>query len=582
MKPIHHYRDEMKNRGEEPLFRIPVDLGVGCPHRDIQGRGGCTFCPEHGSRAMQIMTCQTIEEQLKKALLFARNRYRAKRFMLYCQAFSSTVNLDAKRKALFHQLLRSHPFDAISIGTRPDCLGDDVLDFLQELQQQTEVWIELGVQTVHNKTLRRIQRGHTWETSREAILRLHERNINVLVHVILGLPGENKTDFIKTADQLTRLPIDGIKLHNLHVIRNTQLAKEYRSEPFPVFLEHDYAECAMDFLRHIPSHWPVMRLCTDTPPDQLLAPIWSMTKGAFLEYVERQMIMREWSQGDSCALKNSTAKTQPLSVRPVTTEDGSLTFWNDDYKEHYHTPVGARLEAIEKYIRPARLSERIKKHPVELLDICFGLGYNTLCACEQAQTVMQHPLHVTALEMDRRVVGQAAQLRPAQPDDMFSWSEKLHSLHDYQHTHTPSFDITLHWGDARHTIQQLNNNTYDILFLDAFSTQRNSELWTLDFFKQLARVIRPDGVLLTYCAALPVRGGLLRAGFYLGETDPIGRKRPGTLASLDPSIPSTPLNLEEQDLLLNTDRGRPYRDPNLCRSNKEILRTRQNELLANN
>jgi len=569
MKPIRNYRDMMTEHGEEPLFRIPVDLGTGCPHRDLDGRGGCTFCPEHGSRAMQIMPCKSIEEQVATAIIFARNRYRAKRFMLYCQAFSSTLNLDDEMKALYRRILGMHPFDAMSIGTRPDCLGDDVLDFLQELQEETDLWIELGVQTIHDATLRHIHREHDWATSRAAIERLHARNIKTIVHVILGLPGETQEQMEQSADQLAGLPLDGIKIHNLHVIRGTRMADEYREDPFPVYNEYDYAEMLMGFLRHIPYSLPVMRLCTDTAADDLLAPVWSMSKCAFLEYVQRQMIKREWMQGDRCARKLNRMEGTELIVKPVTTEDGSLTFWNEEYKEHYHTPMGARLEAEEKYVRPSNLEKRLVKADVQLLDICFGLGYNSLCACETAEKIRAHRLEVTALEMDRRVVGKAAHALS---------SRVLQKLHDHGQVHETYFNINMRWGDARHTIQGLRDHWYDIVFLDAFSTQRNSELWTQDFFEQILRVIHPTGVLLTYCAALPVRAGLIKAGFYVGETEPVGRKRSGTIASRDPDSLSFSLSPKEMHLLQTTERGRPYRDPTLCRSNKEILRTRQEEI----
>jgi radical SAM superfamily enzyme len=140
MKPVHHYREYMISRYGAPLFRIPVDTGRGCPHRDADGGGGCTFCPEHGARAVQTAKCETLEQQIDEAMQFSRRRYGAKRFMLYFQAFSATHDLDESTRELYLRLLERHTFDAVSVGTRPDCLGDDTLAFLSELRPRMDVW----------------------------------------------------------------------------------------------------------------------------------------------------------------------------------------------------------------------------------------------------------------------------------------------------------------------------------------------------------------------------------------------------------------------------------------------------------
>ncbi len=574
--PYLQYKDYMKARYGEPLFRVPIDFNLGCPNREADGSGGCTFCNVRGSKAVQTIGKVSVEEQMAEAIRFARNRYGAKKYMAYIQAFSATFG--ENQQPLYLDLLNAFDFAAVSIGTRPDCLTPQAYEFLVELNHHIEVWVELGVQTVHDRTLERINRGHDWAASERAIKRLHELGISVAVHVILGLPGETGQDFRKTADTLAALPIDAVKIHNLHIERGTTLAKEHALTPLPVLMEHDFAEHLMDFIRRMPPDIPIMRLTTDTLDAELIAPKWHMAKGQFRDYVVQQMVCREWKQGDLFA--GTTEQDAPSTLKTVTTDDGSITFWNEDYKEHYHTPAGARLEAEEKYIVPGKLQERLAEGDVRLLDVCFGLGYNSLCALNLTGKDAPSTLSITALEMDRRVVHAAANTIQTVETDRFNWRNTLAELHNNQESRlTDHASIKMHWGDARYTVTKLSPNEFDLIFLDAFSTQRNSELWTVDFFRKLKAVMKPDAVLLTYCAAIPVRAGLMEAGFFVGETDPVGRQRGGTLAAMRKMDIELPLPEAELKMILETTRGLPYRDPHGVWTNKEILRDRQERIV---
>ena len=574
MTPIHSYKDYMKARYGEPLFRVPVDTGRGCPHREPGGGGGCTFCTEFGARAVQTRSAGGMDEQIRAAIDFARKRYRAHRFMLYLQAFSATRNLDEAAKEEIRRMVDVAAFDAVAIGTRPDCLNADVMQFLCELNAEREVWVELGIQTVHDATLKRINRGHDWACSKDALQRLADAGICTVAHVIIGLPGEGSAQFNETAEQLAALPITAVKLHNLHVIRGSRMAEEFLEEAFPVYDTYDYAEFLMQFLRRTPWERPIVRMTTDTPEDELVIPHWHRSKGQFLDYIQQQMVCREWRQGD--LVKNAAAVEPPADAgRPVVTEDGSITLWNETYREHYHTPVGARMEAEEKYVIPVALRERLQQGDVRLLDICFGMGYNALSACERASDMGAGMLEVDALEMDRRVVGQASRVVQSPRNAHFSWADALRQLYEDGSCQGAHFRLNMSWGDARYRIQALEKGQYDVVFLDAFSTQRNSELWTQDFFELIHERMKPDGVLVTYCAALPVRSGLLKAGFFVGQTRPVARSRGGTLASVRENQIHIAVDAEELNAIRNTPRGLPYRDPYLCWTNREILRTRQ-------
>ncbi len=233
-KPYRQYKDYLIERHGESLFRVPIDFNFGCPNRELDGSGGCTFCNVRGSAAVQTIGTSTVQEQMAEAIRFARDRYGAKKYMAYIQAFSATFG--ESQQPMYLELLDSFDFTAVSIGTRPDCLTPQAYDFLVELNKHIEVWVELGVQTVHDRTLERINRGHDWSSSEGAIKKLHGLGIKVAVHAILGLPGETAGDFQQTADILAALPIDAIKIHNLHIEKGTTLALEHALTPLPVLM----------------------------------------------------------------------------------------------------------------------------------------------------------------------------------------------------------------------------------------------------------------------------------------------------------------------------------------------------------
>jgi len=574
---IFEYRDYLKKRYGEILYRVPIDTGGKCPHRQADGSGGCTFCPEDGARAVQLGKGGDIREQLYKGVRFAQRRYKGTAFMAYLQTYTSTFTSLSVIKEQVEVILETDGIKAIAFGTRPDCLRADVLDYFQILNKEVDVWVELGVQTCHNHTLKKINRGHNWQSSHDAIIELHKAGLSVAVHLILGLPGETVEDMRQTIKTVTTLPIDAIKLHNLHIIQHTELAKEYAKEPFPLYSEHEYSDLLLKLLPHIPAHIPIIRLTTDTAGGMLLAPHWTMSKGQFRKHLAKQMRARGITQ--SSALRDGSspvraANLQESSEMSVTTDDGSVTFYNDTIKEHYHTLAGARSEAEKKYVIPGKLQQRLQQGPVHLLDICFGLGYNSLLSCDMAMKLGKK-LHITALEMDSTVVAKAA-LGLREDNAYFNWNNCLKTLVAKGFWEEKGCSIQLNWGDARHTVKQLAPQ-FDLIWLDAFSTQRNSELWTVDFLKKLHPLLAQNGAILTYCAAIPVRSGFKEAGFYIGETDPFGRQRGGTIASINKGIISRPI--PERDLyLMGTSRGVPYRDPSGTRTNKEILRAREYEI----
>lgn len=614
--PFCRYSAYMAECYGEPLYRVAVDLGFGCPHRSRDGSGGCTFCAEDGGRARQIGRIEDPVVQVRAGLKFARRRYDAARFMLYIQAHTGTFAQPDRLLLEIEQLLDEGPFSALSVGTRPDCLSDKILQVLKHIASRLDVWVEVGVQTSHDGTLNLIKRGHDWHTSRDAIIRLAEAGLRPGPHVILGLPGEGPAAWNQTALRLAQVPIAAVKIHNLHVITGTQLAADYSAIPFPVLDEHGYADAVIGFLRRLPPTVPIMRLTTDTPPEMLIAPKWAMSKGQFVHYLEQQMRYRGVRQGDCYPMKDPASRdnwaptgldaafriAQPESrdsssagigpafhpdcgsqsgndFAPLPTEDGTPTFWSAEFKEHFHSKVGARTEATKKFAEPSGLAQSLGRHDVKLLDICFGLGYNSLVACELAERMQSHRLEITALEIDAQVVGAASRCLPSPADAVIDWGDCLNRLTQTGRWQGRFSCLELIIGDARARLEQAaGRGPFDIVFLDAFSTQRNAELWTLDFLTRIRQLMSGKGVLVTYCAALPVRAALLQAGFNVGETPPIGRKRGGTVAATGDRSTGIALPDEELQAIRTTTRGIPYRDPSQTWTSRQILRHRESEV----
>jgi radical SAM protein (TIGR01212 family) len=568
MIPFTQYKPWMIERYGDALFRVPIQLASSCPH------GRCAFCSENGSKAQQTQRQESPIAQIEEAIKFSKRRYKSQKLMLYIQAFTADLT-DPDQQKLILQCLENYRFEAISIGTRPDCLPEAALRFLETLKEKVEVWVELGVQTANDATLKRINRGHDWACSKKAILDLSARGIHVAPHVIIGLPGESSKDWNRTAEELARLSISGIKIHNLHIVKGTELAKNP-----PLVLNHwEYAEALIEFLRRIPANIPVLRISTDTPDDELVAPHWHLEKGQFLDYVVQQMTMREISQGDlwNDGIKEqwnnekyNIPEFQHSNIPPVITADGSITFFSEDWKEHYHTKAGARLEAQQKFVVPSGLNHKLQTSNIKLLDVCFGLGNNSLSALFAAKDA-KHQLDITALEMDKRIVRAASEFFQCLETDPVNWRNVLEQLLSTATCHLPLATLSLLWGDARWLIQGLESESFDIVFHDPFSSQHCPELWTVEFFQQLYRVMKPDGVLLTYASALPVRGAMRKAGFKTGETNPGHQMGNGTIAAKNEAV------LAGFSIIGNLDacRSIPYRDPHLCAPAKIILRNRQ-------
>jgi radical SAM protein (TIGR01212 family) len=278
--------------------KITVDAGLSCPNRDgTVSTGGCIFCNARGSGTGAHSRGLTITDQLLQGKKFLGRRYKAKKFMAYFQSFSNTYAPVDRLQKLYDEALAVEDVVGLSIGTRPDCVGLPVLDLLQNYAGQRLIWIEYGLQSASDKTLKFINRGHDVRSFEDAVKATSNRGINICAHVILGLPGETAKDVLHTAEILGALGVDGVKLHLLYVVRGTALEALYRQGNYRCLEQKEYVDLVCDFLERIPSPMVIQRLTGDPHPDELVAPQWSRRKSQTLQFINDTLEERDTWQG---------------------------------------------------------------------------------------------------------------------------------------------------------------------------------------------------------------------------------------------------------------------------------------------
>lgn len=297
-KPYHSFDYMLKERFGEKIYKVALDAGMTCPNRDgTLGSRGCIFCSVGGSGDFAGSRQDSITQQIEKQAASIRQKRGVAKFIAYFQAYTNTyAPVDYLRKIYTEAI--SHPdIVAISIGTRPDCLGEDILQLLDELNQKKPVWVELGLQTIHETTARYIRRGYPLSCFEQAVSELRKRNLDVIVHTILGLPGESKNDILSTIEYLNHGDIQGIKLQLLHVLKGTDLAEDYLAGKFQVYSMEEYLELVIDCLEHLNPEIVIHRLTGDGPKDLLIAPLWSSAKRTVLNTLHRECKLRHAFQG---------------------------------------------------------------------------------------------------------------------------------------------------------------------------------------------------------------------------------------------------------------------------------------------
>lgn len=308
MKPYQLFSQHLKERFGGRVHKISVDAGFGCPNRDGGRSGaGCLFCDPGGSGAVGIERQLSVSAQVEQGKEVMTRKYKAGKFMAYFQPFSNTLAPVEELRALYDEALAVDDVVGLAIGTRPDCLPPEVIDLLAEYHEKTYLWLELGLQSSHDRTLDWLRRGHDFATFIEAYRRAKSHGLRVCVHVILGLPGESRNDILQTVDALAELQIDGVKLHLLHVLRDTPLGELYAANEITVMGMEEYVELVVDCIERLPPQTLIHRLTGDGPRDLLLAPLWSLKKWEVLNAINAEFNRRGSVQGDSCRWRQAEA-----------------------------------------------------------------------------------------------------------------------------------------------------------------------------------------------------------------------------------------------------------------------------------
>lgn len=297
-KRFYSFDSYIKQTFGKKLYKVSLDAGCTCPNRDgTKGIGGCTFCSAGGSGDFAASRAKSISEQIEDGIKLLSKKAATDQYIAYFQAYTSTYGSIKMLRTKFLEAINHPKIAAISIGTRPDCLPEEILDLIEQLHTIKPVFIELGLQTIHEDTARAFHRGYSLDVFEQAVLALSTRQIPIIVHLILGLPGETKSQMLESVSYLNYLPIHGVKLSMLHVLKGTILGEQYQTHPFPVFTLEEYVDFIIQCIEHLREDLVIHRITGDGPKDLLIAPLWSGNKRLVLNTIAHEMKMRNSYQG---------------------------------------------------------------------------------------------------------------------------------------------------------------------------------------------------------------------------------------------------------------------------------------------
>lgn len=297
-KPYHSLDYMLRECFGEKVYKVTLNGGMSCPNRDGKiGKRGCIFCSEGGSGDFAADASLSIREQIDSQIQILSQKRPIRKYIAYFQAYTNTYAPVEYLRTIFTEAMEHPDIVALSIGTRPDCLGGDVLELLDELNKKKPVWIELGLQTMHERTAQYIRRGYKLSCFERAVTELRNRNIDVIVHTILGLPGETREDILATMKYLNSKNIQGIKLQLLHVLKGTDLAQDYLDGKFTVYEREKYLDLLRECLEHLDPSVVIHRMTGDGPAELLIAPLWASRKREVLNLLHHQMKEKGSFQG---------------------------------------------------------------------------------------------------------------------------------------------------------------------------------------------------------------------------------------------------------------------------------------------
>lgn len=296
-KRYNQFSRLLKDKFGVKVYKITLDAGFSCPNRDgTISHGGCVFCDEGGSFSQAHSNLLSIEQQVEEGIKTLSARFKAEKFMSYFQAYSNTYKPVDELEKIYNSALNNEKIVGLSIGTRPDCVDEDKLSLISGYKDDYYTWIEYGLQSIHDGTLKKINRGHDFDCFLRAYEKTKEKGINVCVHVILGL-WETHDEMMQTAQKLAELKVDGVKIHMLCALENTGLASLYNNGEIDFMGEDDYVQTVCDFLEYLPPETSIHRLAGNGLKKNLIAPRWLGKKLDCLNKIDREFIKRNSYQG---------------------------------------------------------------------------------------------------------------------------------------------------------------------------------------------------------------------------------------------------------------------------------------------
>jgi uncharacterized protein len=297
-KLLNSYNNFLKEKFGCRVHKVSVDLGFTCPNRDGSvARGGCIYCNNDSFVPPYARSRFSMGTQINNGISYLKKRFKAKKFIVYFQAYTNTYDRVERLEELYREALRYEDVIGIAVGTRSDCIDEEKLDLFENLAKECFVSIELGIESIYDKTLEYMNRGHDYRSVVDAINLATDRGIHIGGHIMLGMPTETEEEMLETAREISVIGIDSLKIHNLHIVKNTPLARVFASSPFHLFGYNEYIDFVIRFLEHLSPEIIVERLFTDTPRDLLIAPIWNKSHSQILGGIKDELVCRKTYQG---------------------------------------------------------------------------------------------------------------------------------------------------------------------------------------------------------------------------------------------------------------------------------------------
>jgi len=302
-KRYNSYSDYVKNSFSQRIQKISIDAGFTCPNRDgRRGRGGCTYCNNDTFNPFYCSPEKSVSQQLKEGIAFFETKYPTQEYFAYFQAYSNTYADVKTLEKLYAEALSNPKVKGLIIGTRPDCVDKDIFQLLQDIAKDYYLVLELGIESTIDKTLKRINRGHNFKETIKAFEQAEKYNLQTGGHMILGLPGESRDDMLLHAKNIAKLPINFLKLHQLQIVKKTQMAMDYlqNKEHYQLFGMQEYVEFIPKFISYLPENIVLERFTSESPSDMLIAPKWGRLKNyQIVHLIENELVKQDLWQGKS-------------------------------------------------------------------------------------------------------------------------------------------------------------------------------------------------------------------------------------------------------------------------------------------